>query len=731
MKHACLLLPLLICFSGHFPGQAAEPKPAEPVIDFETTEGELDIDFTTGIAVATNTVVIKYADTVLTAKKLRLNLNTGDAEAEDDVHIQRDGGLWTGDRIQYNFKTRQITGAHFKAGYPPFVVAGDGLDTDLITKAYSATNAFITTDDYAEPGYRLRAKKIRIVPGDYIEAWGGTFYLGSTPVMYYAYYKRSLGRHPNNFSFVPGYRSRFGPYLLGTYNWYWNQQLNGALNLDLRQKRGVGFGPDFTYDLGQFGHGTFRYYYTKDDAPGRDPEGRALPENRQRVFFTHTATLRTNLTVKAVVRYQSDIDVIRDFFETEYRQNIHPSSFLEVDQLWPNFSLNLLAQPRVNDFYETVERLPDVKLTAFRQQLGASPFYYEGESSLGYYRREFAHDTPGDFAAFRADTYHQVLLPWNFFGWLNVAPRIGERLTYYGEADGPGATTSEHQRAVFNTGVEVSTKASRVWRNVESQFLELKELRHIIEPSVNYVYVPQPHPRPPLLPQFDYELGSYRLLPIDYPDYNRIDSIDSQNVLRFSLRNKLQTKRESGIENVLNWALYTDWRLKPRPGQSTFADFYSDLDFKPRSWLTFSSETRFNVRHERFDEANHMVTIHPNNRWSLTLGHRYRMADPAFNVGTNVDVGNNLIISSLYFRLNENWGLRMSHHFEARDGRMEDQFYTIYRDWRSWTSAITFRVRDTRVGPDDYTIAITFSLKAFPRFKLGDDTNRQTLLLGS
>src|SRR5207247_5774771 len=181
------------------------------------------------------------------------------------------------------------------------------------TKAYSATNAFITTDDYAEPGYRLRAKKIRIVPGDYIEAWGGTFYLGSTPVMYYAYYKRSLGRHPNNFSFVPGYRSRFGPYLLGTYNWYWNQQLNGALNLDLRQKRGVGFGPDFTYDLGQFGHGTFRYYYTKDDAPGRDPEGRALPENRQRVFFTYTATLRTNLTVKAVMRYQSDIDVIRDF----------------------------------------------------------------------------------------------------------------------------------------------------------------------------------------------------------------------------------------------------------------------------------------------------------------------------------------------------------------------------------------------------------------------------------
>jgi hypothetical protein len=220
------------------------------------------------------------------------------------------------------------------------------------------------------------------------------------------------------------------------------------------------------------------------------------------------------------------------------------------------------------------------------------------------------------------------------------------------------------------------------------------------------------------------------LLPIEYPDYNSIDSIDSQNVLRLSLRNKLQTKREVGIDNLVNWGLYTDWRINPRPDQSTFADIYSDLDFKPRSWLTFTSETRFRVQNGEFSEANHMMTIQPNNVWSWTLGHRYRRADPAFNSGTNIDVGNNLIVSRLFFRLNENWAASLSHHFEARDGTMEEQHYTLYRDMRSWTSALTLRIRDNRSGPTDVTVAVVFSLKAFPRFKLNDDINKPTLLMG-
>ena len=62
---------------------------------------------------------------------------------------------------------------------------------------------------------------------------------------------------------------------------------------------------------------------------------------------------------------------------------------------------------------------------------------------------------------------------------------------------------------------------------------------------------------------------------------------------------------------------------------------------------------------------------------------------------------------------------------------MEEQVYTLYRDFRSWTGALSFRVRESRTGQDrDYTIGVIFNLKAFPRFKLRDDVDRPSMLFG-
>jgi hypothetical protein len=193
------------------------------------------------------------------------------------------------------------------------------------------------------------------------------------------------------------------------------------------------------------------------------------------------------------------------------------------------------------------------------------------------------------------------------------------------------------------------------------------------------------------------------------------------------LRNKLQTKRILGIENLVNWALYTDWRLDPRSGQATFADFYSDLDLRPRSWLTLNSETRYDVNSGLWREANHTVYVQPTTTWSASLGHRFLRDDPLLGP----DSGHNLITSSLYYRINENWGFRVAHRFEARDGTMEEQSYTIYRDLRSWTSALIFRLRENRFNqPDDFTVALALSLKAYPRYKLDRDRDRASYLMG-
>ena len=121
-----------------------------------------------------------------------------------------------------------------------------------------------------------------------------------------------------------------------------------------------------------------------------------------------------------------------------------------------------------------------------------------------------------NYEAARVDTYQKLLLPETFFGWLNVTPRVGGRYTYYGTATGPGATTGDVSRWVFDTGAEASAKASRLWPGAQNDFFQVDGLRHIIEPSINYAYIPNPNVYGTNgVPQFDYQLPSLRLLP-DY-----------------------------------------------------------------------------------------------------------------------------------------------------------------------------------------------------------------------
>jgi hypothetical protein len=688
--------------------------------------GKLEYDLNTGVITAEKGVKIIYKDSIVTARMVKVEDTTDTVYAEGDVTAYFQGQIWRGEKVIWKYREMKFEAENVRAGSPPFFVGGTKVEGDLSNKVYTVSNAYVTTDNYAKPSQKVKAKKLKIVPNKYFETHDAVLYVGETPVMYFPYYRRRLGRHLNYFTHVPGYRGRYGAYLLNSYNFHLSDEVGGELKLDYRTRRGVGTGLDLDLDLGKYGETQLGYYYLNDNHPEIDSIGYIPDKDRQRFTIFHRTTLSSNTVAKIVGRYQSDRQLLRDFFEHEYRNNTQPSSYFELNHQWQNFGLDAIAQPRINNFFETVERLPDIKLTGYRQQLGESPFYYESESSAGWFRRKFANNSQPDYAAWRGDTFHQILLPQTYYGWLNITPRAGGRFTAYSEATGNGATTKSQTRTVFNTGVEVSTKASRLWQNVTNDFFELDGLRHIIQPIINYVYVPSPSTKYFELPQFDYETMSYRLLPIDYPDYNAIDSIDSQNVIRFSLWNKLQTKRKGEVENFFEWGIFTDWRLNPNPNQSTFADLYSQFDFKPKSWISLGQDSRFDINNGHLKELNHKLTLTPNDTWSFTIGNRYLREDPILGK----DYGQNIFYTVFYYKLNENWGFRMSHHFEARDGRMEEQQYSIYRDLRSWTAALTVRLRSERVLPDDFTIAVTLSLKASPRYKVGQDSELPSSLLG-
>jgi LPS-assembly protein len=714
-----------------------------------TMEGSVDYDPAMGTANWTNGVCVKYGGTVLTADAASVNPQTGEVVADGHVRIEEGEQIWIGEHITYNFKTRQMQSEQFRTGKPPVFAAGQNLQGNTTNHTYTARHVFVTTDDVTDPVVRVRAARMKIVPGKYVEMWNAVVLVDGVPVFYFPYYKRNLGAHANNLDLLPGYRSTYGPYLLTTYRWYLGNDADGKFHVDYRTRRGVGVGPDVDLHLGRWGEAAFKYYYLYDNDANRGtnglPDFGSVPQNRQRFYFAYQATPATNLNFKALVNYQSDPFVLHDYFESDYTQNPQPNTLVEVNKYWKNWSLDALATPRINSFFKQIERLPDVRLTGFRQQVFNTPVYYDSESSAGFYR-QFITLTNGNFpgtngfyanSGARADTYHQITWPMRFFKWLNVTPRVGGRFTYYSEQNASSGTNSETYRTVFNTGVAASFKASHLWAGATNSLFQINGLRHIIEPSVNYVYIPRPSTPASQLPQFDSELPSLLLLPIQFPDYNNIDSVDSQNVIRFGLSNTLQTKRDGQLDNLLDWNVMLDWRLKPDARtnalnlgtsgpQKTFDDLYSELTFKPRSWLTLESQLRYDINDDRLDFAFHQLTFTPNEKWSWGLGHWYLHNNfPALGTG-----GENFITSTLFYRVNDNWGLRATHDFNAENGRLQQQFYTLYRDLRSWTGALTFRVVDNLTGPEDFTVAFSLSLKASPKTHLGDDTVQPYHLVG-
>ena len=699
---------------------------------------------------STNGICVKYGESVLMADSASVNRQTGEAVADGNVRIEEGDQIWVGEYIRYNFKTHQMQSEEFRMGKPPVFTQGGQLQGDTTNQTYTARHAFVTTDDVNDPAIRVRSSHIKIVPGKYVEMWNAVLFVDGVPAFYFPYYRRNLGEHVNNFNFLPGYRSAYGPFLLNTYTWYLDDSADGKIHLDYREKRGVGAGPDLNLHLGQWGEAAFKYYYLHDRDPNASVSTNsfanlgAIPENRQRFYLGYQATPATNLNLKALVNYQSDPLMLHDFFEGAYRDNPQPNTFTEVNKYWNNWSLDAETTPQVNDFFNQVERLPDVRLTGYRQQVLNTPFYYESENSAGYYRMYFADtnnalfaatNSPPAYSASRADTFHQLLLPETFFGWLNVTPRVGGRFTYYSSETGPGGTNSATYRRVFNTGVETSFKASQLWAGATNSLLAVDGLRHIIEPSVTYAYVPSPSTPPAQLPQFDSALPSLLLLPVQFPDYNNIDSIDSENVIRFGLRNTLQTMRDGQLDNLLDWNVMLDWRLTPGQDQvnldepfsqrETFSDLYSDLTFKPRSWIVLDSQLRYAINSGDLNLAFHQLTFTPNERWSWGLGHWYLRS--GFDGFTQA---NNFITSTMFYRVNDNWGLRARHDFNAANGRLQEQNYSVYRDLRSWTCALTFRVIDNSTGPTDFTVAFTFSFKAAPKTHVGDDTAQPYHLLG-
>jgi LPS-assembly protein len=727
-------------FSNTIGANVAKETPENQPVEI-TSSGETT--YQNGLATARDNVAIHVGDTDIYADFAQYNSRTHEILVEGHARIYRDNNLYLADRGIYNVDTKEIRTSSMRTEHDPYFLSSQNV-TQTSQNSYRTEDTTFTTHDSPNPDFHLHARTVRVYENDHVVFRDVTFYIGDVPVFWWPYLYQSLN-DAFNFTVSPAYLSSWGPSILSQVTFPITDDIKGRLRLDYRGRRGlaIGFESDVDYGKDNSSYAKLKTYYIQDQNPllNRTALPRnAVPTGRYRLGLEDRTKFTDDIYAIVDITKLSDPFVMQDFYQNEFRINPVPDNVVALTKSDPFYTLTAITRFQANEFFEQTERLPEVVLDIKRHALFGGPVFYEGESSLGNLHRSFP-DGSGfeNYGTLRLDTFHQLLYPETYFGWLSIVPRAGFRATYYGETRDLGKTlftpstdplvpeflppdptlknpivnAGSGVRTVFNTGVEASFKLSRAWENVQSRLLGLDGLLHVIQPFTDFSYAAQNGIDPAAVLQFDRFEPSTQLRPIDFPQFTTIDSIDSWTIWRLGLRNRLETRRDDITVTWLELDTFCDVNFKNPYDRTQYSNLFNNLRFTPVPWASLTVNSQIPAFDRGFTEVNTSVSVQPVANLQVSVGHRYLNDNPFFQHSSLYVVGG-------YYRLDDNWGIGFQEQYEASTGILEQQRYAIYRDLTNWVASFGAVVRDN-AGVKEYGVLLTFTLKAFPKF--GFDLN--------
>ena len=667
---------------------AEELKNKESATPIVVNGDKVQYDYANRMVTGTGNVSITYKDVKLTCDTIVVNIDEKEGVAEGNVTLYQEGNTFTSDKVVYNFATKKGELANGAMKMPPWYGKAQFIDK-VDDKLFILKKSYATTCDLAQPHYRIEAKTIKVYLNDRITAWHVFFLLGNIPVMYVPYYNHPLKDNMPQVDIVPGYDKEWGAYALTAWRYYFHPDSKGHVHLDYRTRRGLGTGVDYNYGLRKFGQGYARFYYIHDQKPSVE-----TTDDRWRIQVRHRWEVDKNSVMTGEFHKLSDKDLIKDFFyKEEYEVENQPPTYLSYIGAKDNYSFTLLAEKKVNDFFDVVERLPEARMNIRKLKLlNNMNLYYQSESNVGLLNRSFPKDSPGagangNYDSVRADSKNELSYPVQVFGFLSINPFVGTRQTYYSKA---ANNDIDVVRNFFNCGSELYARFYKIYDvETDSLGLDIHDIRHLIIPSARYEYITTPDYSSKELFQFD-----------------EIDTLEGENGVKLALENKLQTKRtdeagEKKTVDLLTFIVDTKYMIKDDDGdENELLDVNWNLEVRPYDWMLFKSDGTMDTSEKRLDTANADFYLNKGEDLDFGLGYRYEW-------GLHES---SQLTSQLTYRINKNWKFRIYERYELKENKFQQQEYTIFRDLHCWIGELTCRIKDQR----DYTFWVAFRLKAFP-----------------
>ncbi|MCR4336318.1 MAG: LPS assembly protein LptD [Candidatus Omnitrophica bacterium] len=682
-----LIIVANLSFSQEEPKEktAIDSSDQPPVSQVEITGDHVEFSMKENKMIAYGNVKAAKDDVAITCDHFEFDRAADVGTAEGHVVLTRAEGRFLGDKLVFNYKTMKGDFLEAKINSKPFFGSGEKI-ARLDEKHVQMTNGYLTTCDHDKPHFRFAMKKVDIFPGDKLVARNVRIIMGKIPIMYLPRFSHDISGKRPFITYTPGYSKDWGVFLLTQIHHRLNDQVKLTAHFDARERKDIASGLDVDYDTIRYGKGVIRTYYMKERDVGKKHHfwrERLAPtpeKERLKVDWRHKWNIDEKTNVVWEYYRFSDDKFLKDYFEREFDKDPSPQTFFLFTKALPKGITSFSVEPRVNRYEGKVEKLPEIKYDLPNTQLVQSGVYLKSVSTYSNLNKKFPRPSEVRPETMRVDTDNELSYPMKL-GFLEFKPLVGGRETYYSRTMNP--TYNNSIRGIFRSGAVLSTKFYRVWDIYTDKFkLDVNRLRHIITPSVDYLYQHEPTLRSEFLDQYD-----------------TVDSQLEVHGVTFSIENKFQTKRKLKSVDLVRSSFSAPFALKGDSIKAGFRQVDSDVEIRPYSWLIFLYDSRYSTWDRRFTEVNtDLMLSTQEDKAYFRFGKRY------------VFDGDDQLTTELGYKINQKWRFRFYQRIDIDVGTIKEQEYTVRRDMHEWYMDINYN--QTRGQGNE--IWLVFTLKAFP-----------------
>ena len=503
--------------------------------------------------VATGKVRIGLGPRSLFADEVSVDLDDQVLVATGNVILMEGMNRLEGERIEYNYRTNLgvITNGR---GILDSGVSFSGVEIRREgERQYSVRDGRFTgcracQPEPETPDWEFRSGEATVYQDEWIASRNTSVWIKGIPALYTPAFALPIGPRRTGF-LIPrvGYGNQDGFSIRQPFFWAISRSQDATFTPIYRTKRGFEIDGQYRYVLAERSRGELNARYLHDLEPG------TAPQNRGEVHWIHDSVLTPTWTFKADARYLSDQQLYRSFVDSSVAnrtQRVNDSNIFATQTTSRYMLLGLVEV--TEDLTEVGEkqrlsRLPEIRFQWLPAPLlGSLPVVAEGETSIVYFEQS------GVDNAGRLDLRPALHLPLVPFPWLTTSTSVGLRETAYTRAAPGGGATN---RFLVELGQRFG---STFVRRFEDPGFGFARLTHLVEPSVQYQYVPW--------------VDQQSLL-----QYDRVDFVNPQNRVTYRLANRLMGRTRTAGGDVRTFeaaSLSVTQSVNLQPKTREFSNLY-------------------------------------------------------------------------------------------------------------------------------------------------------------